>query len=168
MCCELRQISQGYEDIKGTNTIFFMSQEQIKQNHDRSATLTKSVSPWVAIWLTTHIWTNYPYSWPYNHQDFLWNRLLTTPNAEYIFIEIKNFYLETPLDWYKYMKTNLVNVLTEFICLYNLQDKFKNGFLYMEIKMGMYGLPQHSNSSVMIPVVLQFYYESDTNPCRPM
>ena len=30
----------------------------------------------------------------------------------------------------------------EFIDLYQLQDKIKNGFLYCEIIRGMYGLPE--------------------------
>ena len=29
----------------------------------------------------------------------------------------------------------------EFMDLYNLHDKVKGGYIYMEIQMGMYGLP---------------------------
>ena len=36
-----------------------------------------------------------------------------------------------------------VNVIPpEFMDLYDLYDKVKGGYIYMEIQMGMYGLPQ--------------------------
>ena len=36
-----------------------------------------------------------------------------------------------------------VNVVPpEFMELYNLYPRVKNGYIYMEIQMGMYGLPQ--------------------------
>ena len=56
--------------------------------------------------------------------------------------DVKNFYLCTPLEWYDYtrMTTNLIP--QEFIDLYDLGSKVKNGYVYIEIQRGMYGLPQ--------------------------
>ena len=55
---------------------------------------------------------------------------------------IKNFYLNTPLDRYEYMCMPLKLILQPFIDQYNLQAKTKNGYVYIEIQKGMYGLPQ--------------------------
>ena len=39
-----------------------------------------------------------------------------------------------------------VNVIPpEFMDLYDLHNKVKGGYIYMEIQMGMYGLPQSGN-----------------------
>ena len=32
-----------------------------------------------------------------------WNSVISTPGPRYIFADVKNFYLETPLDRYEYM-----------------------------------------------------------------
>ena len=53
-----------------------------------------------------------------------------------------NFYLATPLEKYQYMKIPVNLIPQEFIDLYRLQDKIKNGFVYCEIICGMYGLPE--------------------------
>ena len=55
---------------------------------------------------------------------------------------MKNFYLCTPLDRYKYMRMPIALIPEEFIKLYDLAGKVKNGYVYMEIQRGMHGLPQ--------------------------
>ena len=57
-------------------------------------------------------------------------------------IDIKNRFLATPLDRYKYMKMPVKLIPEEFMIEYNLYDKAKEGFIYMEIIRGMYGLPK--------------------------
>jgi hypothetical protein len=37
----------------------------------------------------------------------LWNSVLSTPDAKYMTVDIKNFYLNTPLDRYEYMRVPL-------------------------------------------------------------
>ena len=51
-------------------------------------------------------------------------------------------YLETPLDWYEYMQMPLKLFPDNIIQHCNLQEKALNGYMYMEIWRGMYGLPQ--------------------------
>jgi hypothetical protein len=51
-------------------------------------------------------------------------------------------YLKTPLDCYKYMKIPLTLLPADIIEHYNLHDKALNGYVFMEIRKGMYGLPQ--------------------------
>ncbi len=51
-------------------------------------------------------------------------------------------YLETLLDWYEYMKMPIALFPTDIIEHYRLSEKVLNGYVYMEIQKGMYGLPQ--------------------------
>ena len=90
---------------------------------------------------------DYPYELTTRTADLttskvLWNSTISTPGARYICADAKNFYLETPLDRYEYMKMPLKLIPQEFIDFYDLTCKAKNGFVYMEIQRGMYGLPQ--------------------------
>jgi hypothetical protein len=34
----------------------------------------------------------------------MWNSVLSTEHAKYMCLDIKNFYLSAPLDWFEYMK----------------------------------------------------------------
>ena len=51
-------------------------------------------------------------------------------------------YPETPLNRYEYMRMPLNLIPDEIIDLYQLRDKAKGEYVYMEIQKGMYGLPQ--------------------------
>ena len=58
-------------------------------------------------------------------------------------INIKDFYLNTPMDRFEYMKLKLSDLPKDFVTLYNLVYKVdKNGFVYLEIRRGVYGFPQ--------------------------
>ena len=47
------------------------------------------------------------------------------------------------MERFKYMKLKLSDFPEDFFTLYNLVSKVdKNGFVYLEIRRGMYGLPQ--------------------------
>ena len=73
----------------------------------------------------------------------LLNSVISTPDAKFMTINIKDFYLNTPMDRFKYMKLKLSNPPKDFVKLYNLVSKVdKNGFVYLKIRRGMYGLLQ--------------------------
>ena len=73
----------------------------------------------------------------------LLNGVISTPDAKFMTIYIKDFYLNTPMDRFKYMKLKLCDLPKDFFTLYNLVYKVdKNGFVYLKIRPGMYGLPQ--------------------------
>lgn len=56
--------------------------------------------------------------------------------------DLMDFYLETPMDRYEYIRIP-ISVIPDFIIkLYNLDDIAKNGFVYAEVRKGMYGFPQ--------------------------
>ena len=57
-------------------------------------------------------------------------------------LDIKNMYLQTDLDKYEYLRLPQALLTPEIIEIYNLQDKIHNGWIYCEIRKGMYGLPQ--------------------------
>ena len=57
--------------------------------------------------------------------------------------DIKNFYLMTPLKRYEYVKLKLSDIPQEVIDKYKLMEKaMPDGHVYVEIRQGMYGLPQ--------------------------
>ena len=72
----------------------------------------------------------------------MWNSVISTPNVRYACADVKNFYLNTPLDRYEYMRMPIKLIPQEFIEMYDLTAKVKNGYVYIEIQKGMYGLPQ--------------------------
>ena len=58
-------------------------------------------------------------------------------------IDIKDFYLNTPMPRYEYMRLKMADLPQDFIDEYNLQAKVTpDGYVYYEICRGMYGLPQ--------------------------
>jgi hypothetical protein len=72
----------------------------------------------------------------------MWNSVVSTPGAKFDGADIKNMYLKMPLDQYEYMQMPLSLFPDNIIAHYNLLVEVLNGFVYMEIHPGMYGLPQ--------------------------
>jgi hypothetical protein len=57
-------------------------------------------------------------------------------------MDIKNYYLGTPLSRFEYMKMLLSRFPKEIIQKYNLNALAIDGWVYIEIRKGMYGLKQ--------------------------
>ena len=57
-------------------------------------------------------------------------------------INLKDFYLGTPMNWYEYMWINMSDIPQDIIDQYGLTDKAVNGKVLVEIRKGMYGLKQ--------------------------
>ena len=58
---------------------------------------------------------------------------------------VSNFYLNTLMKRYEYVKMRLANIPDEVVKEYKLHKNVKvtdNGFVYVEVRKGMYGLPQ--------------------------
>ena len=71
------------------------------------------------------------------------NSVISTPNVKFMTIDIKDFYLDTPMAQSEYMRLKLSNLPKNIISQYNITQKTTNdGWVYVEIKRGMYGLPQ--------------------------
>ena len=69
------------------------------------------------------------------------NSTISDSNAKFCTTDVKNFYLGTPLPEYEYMKLKLSIIPLEIIDQYNLRAIEDDGWVYCEIKKGMYGLP---------------------------
>jgi hypothetical protein len=72
----------------------------------------------------------------------LLNSVISTPGACFCAFDIKDFYLNTPMERYEYMRIPLHQIPPAIYKQYNLQEVKHNGFVLVEIRKGMYGLPQ--------------------------
>jgi hypothetical protein len=73
---------------------------------------------------------------------FLINSTLSTKDAAMMMMDIKNYYLGTPLPRYDYMRMSLSRFLDEIVDKYNLKALAIDGWVHIEIRKGMYGLKQ--------------------------
>ena len=72
----------------------------------------------------------------------LFNSVISTPGAKFMTLDIKNFYLNTPLKRFEYLRLKLDDIPEDVRKHYNLEQKAKKGYVYVEVRKGMYGLPQ--------------------------
>ena len=78
-----------------------------------------------------------------------------------------NYYLATPLDNPKYVKIKITNTPQEFIDGYNLHDYAHEGWVYFEIRNGVYGLPQSgslANDLLETRLLKYNYYQCPQTP----
>ena len=72
----------------------------------------------------------------------VWNSVLSTKDTQFMGIDIKNFYLGTPIERYEYMKLDIKIFPQPGINQYSLLEHVKNGFVHVEMHQAIYGLPQ--------------------------
>ena len=71
------------------------------------------------------------------------NSVISTRGARFMSIDIKNFYLGTPMKRKEYMRLKITDIPNEIIEEYNLKEiAMPDGWVYVEISPGMCGLPQ--------------------------
>jgi hypothetical protein len=70
------------------------------------------------------------------------NSTLSTEDAAIMMMDIKNYYLGTPLTRFEYMKMLLSRFPEEIVQKYKLNALSVDGWVYIEIRKGMYGLKQ--------------------------
>ena len=71
----------------------------------------------------------------------LLNSVISTRGAKFMSIDIKNFYLATPMERYEYLKLKLCNIPEEIIKEYNLLHiATRDKSVYVEVRKGMYGV----------------------------
>ena len=107
MCKELGRLAQGYGDVKGTNTVRFMSLDEIKNiPKDRVVTYARIVVDYrpqkkdpnrVRITAGGNL-ISYPYELTTRTADLttsklLWNSTISTKGARYMCADAKNFYV---------------------------------------------------------------------------
>jgi hypothetical protein len=111
-CKELGRLAQGYNDTKGTETIFFMTHDEIKAiPKDRTVTYARIVVDYrpqkedpnrVRITIGGNL-INYPGELTTRTADLttakiLWNSTISTDGARYACADVSNFYLATPME----------------------------------------------------------------------
>ena len=72
----------------------------------------------------------------------LLNSVVSTNRAKFFTLDIKNFYLNTPMERLEYMRLKMEDIPENVIEKYELKTKEEDGQVYVEIRKGMYGLPQ--------------------------
>jgi hypothetical protein len=152
---EFGRLAQGVGGrIKGTNTIFFIPKNKVPAG--RTVTYGRFVCtlrPNKAEECRTRLTVggdriDYPDSVSTKAADLttlkiLFNSVVSTPGAKFLAVDIKNFYLGTPMERFEYMRIAINLIPDEIIEEYNLRDIVAaDGYVYIEIQRGMYGLPQ--------------------------
>ncbi len=73
----------------------------------------------------------------------LLNSVISTKGAKCMTIDLKDFYLNTPMKQLEYMRLKISDIPEEIIEQYKLREiTTSDGYVYTEITKGMYGLPQ--------------------------
>jgi hypothetical protein len=147
------RLFQGIRDIPGTNTCFLIKLTNIPK--DRQITYGKIVCDYKPhkkekerVRLTVGgDRLDYSGDIATSTADIttfkiLINSTLSTADAAMVMMDIKNYYLGTPLPRFEYMKMLLSRFLEEIVNKYNLNALAVDGWVYIEIRKGMYGLKQ--------------------------
>ncbi len=73
----------------------------------------------------------------------LFNSVISMKGAQFMTMDISNFYLMTLFHQPEYIRMKLSNIPDEVIKEYKLREKATpDGSIYIRAKRGMYGLPQ--------------------------
>jgi hypothetical protein len=150
---EFARLAQGLGNTKGTDTIFFIHAHQVPKGKKVTyARFVCELRPHKAEIHRTRITVGgnlieYAGNVSTRTADLttvkcLLNSTISTPGAKFLCLDIKNFYLGTPVDVFEYMRIPIDLIPENIIQHYNLREKVKDGYIYVEIQQGMYGLPQ--------------------------
>jgi hypothetical protein len=139
---EFGNLAQGdaATNTPGTDSIFVMTYEQIRRiPNDRTVTYTRIVVDYrpqkadpnrVRLTAGGNL-IDYPGELTTRTADLtttkmVWNSVISTDDARYLCLDIKNFYLGTPMDRFEYMKMPLSIFPQATIDQYNLNEHAKN------------------------------------------
>jgi hypothetical protein len=153
---EVGRLAQGLDGVvKGTDTFFFKAYEEIPKERRKDVTYARiccnfrpeKEDPHRVRITVGGDRINYPHDVGTPTADMLlvkllFNSVISTKGAKFMSLDISNFYLETPMERYEYMRMRMADMPEEIIQQYNLREKEKDGYVYVEIRRGMYGLPQ--------------------------
>jgi hypothetical protein len=175
---ECGRLFQGIRDIPGTDTCSFVELKNIP--NDRKITYGKIVCDYkphkkekepVRLTVGGNI-LDYSGDVATSTADvttfkILINSTLSTEDAAMKMMDIKHYYLGTPLPRFEYMKMLLSRFPEEIIQKYNLNALAVNGWVYIEIRKGIYGLKQAgllSNQLLQMRLAPFGYYPARHTP----
>jgi hypothetical protein len=150
---ELGQLFQGICKHKGTNTCFIKKLGVLKgctyaygcivcNYHSQK---DKPHRTWLTVGgnCIDYPWNKSTPTADLTTAKLLFNSTISTPGASFYGTDLANFYLNTPMERYEYMRLRLDILPQEIIDKYNLTEIVNaNGWVYVEICKGMYSLPQ--------------------------
>ena len=176
---EIGRLAQGLKDVlPGTDTMFFIPHSA--KPTDRKATYLRIVAehkpskpdPYRIRFTAGGDKVEYPGNVSTPTVDISTvkchlNSVLSTPAARYMTVDLKDFYLNTPLDRYEYMRIPVTVIPPDIMEQYNLADLVEGGFVMVEIRKGIYGLPQAgilANDLLLIRLAGGGYYPAPHTP----
>jgi hypothetical protein len=175
---ECGRLFQGIRNIPGTDTCFFITLKNIR--HDRNITYGKIVCDYKPhkkekerVRLTVRgDRLDYSVDVATSTADIttfkiLINSTLSTKDSARMMMDIKKYYLGTPLPRFEYIKMLLSRFPEEIIQKYNLNALAVDGWVYIVIRKGMYGLKQAgllSNQLLQTRLAPFVYYPSRHTP----
>ena len=154
-CNELGRLTQGFKNkVKGTDCCVFIKFQNIPKH--KRATYARIVSeirpqkkeePHRIRMTAGGNLIYYPFDKSQPTADLTTvklhiNSVISTRNARYACLDIKNMYLNSDMDEPEYMFIYANLIPPEFMDEYNLHDFVHDGKVYLQINKGMYGLPQ--------------------------
>ena len=96
------------------------------------------------------------------------NSIISTPGAKFLGLDLKDFYLNTPMDRPEFLRMKIDNFPDDVIEQYKLKDKADNkGFVILRVEKGMYGLPHAgilAQNFLEERLELHGYTQSDKTP----
>ncbi len=154
---DLGQLAQRMPgQVTGTNTSFFIPKDKVPRARDKDITYglitclirpEKTNEPNRSRLVAGGDKVNCPFDAGTPTADLhtiklLINSMISTPGARFFMMDIKNFYLCTPMTRYKYMGLKISDMPEDVIAHYHLLDiPTPDGYVYCKIRQGMYGLP---------------------------
>ena len=145
---------QGWKNVKGTNTLLAINRRNVPSNktaaHIRMVADFRPQNPDPhRIQITVRgskISVNYDIGTPttdLSTTKLLINSTLSTRGERWSGFDLMNMYLNTNLKDYENLRVHTSQIPEEFMQEYNLQQYVTpNGWVFFEIRKGMYGLPQ--------------------------
>eukprot|EP00804_Cyclotella_cryptica_P021900 CCRYP_000853-RA/>CCRYP_000853-RA protein AED:0.34 eAED:0.38 QI:0/0/0/1/0/0/5/0/390 len=180
---ELGRLVQGLPSIvKGTDTIVFIHKTNVPQDHWRDIIYEcianfcpKKEDPHQIRLTVGGNRINFPGDCGTPTADMitvkiLLNRVISTKNSKFMTIDIKDFYLNTPMERPVFMQIKLSDIPNNIIDLYKLRDIAHDVYVFVRIQKGMYGLPQ---AGIIAQQLLKQrlhanrYHQSKINPVCP-
>ncbi len=96
-----------------------------------------------------------------------WNSVVSKKDAEYMCININIFFLSAALEYFEYMHIPLDLFPSWTINQYNLHKHAYNGFVYIEMRRAVWGLPQAgilANKHLWQTLAMFVYFGCDNTP----
>jgi hypothetical protein len=137
----------------GTNTLFFIDKKNIPKNKKLTyvrvvcANRPEKTNPKRVRWTAGGDKVKYTGNVTTQTADIktakcLFSSVVSTPNGRFMTLDLKDFYLCSDLPDYEYVRIPTHMLPSAIVELYQLESKIYNGYVYAEVRMGMYGLPQ--------------------------